>query len=99
LHVLRTVAAGKYDSDPWRFDATGELQPFEETERYSAKRTRDRFDRAILVRYLAALGIDVDDPAFWVGGVLLQHEVTFTPRTSALTDVQREYGIDVSSSR
>jgi hypothetical protein len=75
LHSLRSVAAGKYDSGRWQFVATGEVQPFEETERYGAKRIRDRLDREMLVRYLATLGINADDPTFWVGGVLLQHGV------------------------
>jgi hypothetical protein len=94
LYVLRSLAAGKYDSGRWRFVETGETQAFEEAERYGAKRIRDRFDREMLLRYLAALRITPDDPKFWVGGALLQHQVSFTPRTTALADVRREYGID-----
>jgi len=99
LHTLRSVAAGKYDSGGWEFHSTGEIQPFEEADRYGAKSVRDRLDRAMLLRYLAALGINADAPNFWVGGVLLQHRVRFTPRTSALPDVRREYRIDALPSK
>jgi hypothetical protein len=93
LHTLRSVAAGKYDSGRWQFVEVGDVQAFEETERYAAKRIRDRFDRVMLLRYLAEMKITPDDASFWVGGVLLQHRVGFVPRTSALADVRREYGI------
>lgn len=63
-------------------------------ERHAAPRVRDRFNRDLLVRYLEAMGIRADDPAFWIGATLLQHRVTFVPRSSALADLRREYGID-----
>jgi hypothetical protein len=89
----RSVAAGKYDSGRWEFLENGEPLPFEERERYSAKRIRDRFDREMLLRYLGTLGIRADDPTFWTGGVLLQHRVKFSPRTSTLEEVRRQYRI------
>jgi hypothetical protein len=93
LHTLRHVHAGRYDSGRWEFSQDGEVQPFEQTERYATKRVRDRFDREMLLAYLGALGITADDPAFWIGGSLLQNRVTFQPRTSTLEEVQRSYGI------
>ena len=94
LRQHRHVRAGKYDSGRWEFFETGEPLPFEERERYGAKRIRDRFDQEMLLRYHGALRIHADDPAFWVGGSLLQHRVTFKPRTSTLDEVRRVYGIE-----
>jgi hypothetical protein len=89
----RSVAAGKYDSGRWEFLENGEPLPFEERGRYTSRLIRDRFDREMLLRYLGALGVRADDPDFWVGGVLLQHRVKFSPRTSTLEEVRRQYGI------
>jgi hypothetical protein len=94
LHQLRSVAAGKYDTGRWEFHESGEPQPFEERDRYSARLIRDRLDRDMLLRYLGALGIRADDPDFWMGGVLLQHRVTFSPRTSTLEELRRQFGIE-----
>ena len=93
LNTLRHVHAGKYDSGRWEFNQDGDQQPFEQTERYAAKSVRDRFDREMLLAYLGAVGIMADDPAFWIGGTLLQNRVTFQPRTSTLEEVRRSYGI------
>ena len=63
-------------------------------ERYRERLIRDRFDREMLLRYLSALGIRADAPDFWKHGVLLQHQVKFSPRTSTLDEVRRQYGIE-----
>jgi hypothetical protein len=94
LHQLRYVGAGKYDSGRWTFRESGEPQPFEERERYTARRIRERFDREMLLRYLGALGIHADDPPLLVGGSRRKHRVRFTPRTSTLDEVRRAYGIE-----
>jgi hypothetical protein len=65
-HNLRSVIAMN-DGGRWRFDALGEVQPFEETEAYKAKRIRDRFTPEMLVRYCKALGIDLANPDFYRG--------------------------------
>jgi hypothetical protein len=71
LRYIRTVSAGIYDEGRWRFLANGPVQPFEKVERYSARKIRDRFDRALLIEYLGALGIRADDPDFFTSGTLL----------------------------
>src|SRR2546421_1069158 len=81
LKYVRTVTAGIYDEDGWRFEAHGEVQPFEDLARYRARRIRDRFDRTLLLRYLEALGISVDDPAFFRSAVLF--EAPTSPRWTA----------------
>ncbi len=93
LHTLRYVVAGKYDSGRWEFREGGERQPYEQAHRYAARRIRDRFDRVMLLGYLDALGIQPDEPEFWTGGVLLQHQVAYASRTSTLAEVRRDYGI------
>jgi hypothetical protein len=72
LFDVRTIAAGVFDSGRWEFEAWGQLQPFEETEAYEKRLVPDRFDRAMLLRYLAALGIDADEPDFYGEAVLVQ---------------------------
>lgn len=66
----RSVLAGVHHGR-WGFEAQGEAQPFEETATYSARLERNRFTRAMLLRYLAALGIDADRPSFYARGVLI----------------------------
>jgi hypothetical protein len=93
LHYVRTISAGKFDSGRWEFSAIGEPQPFEEVERYAAKRIRDRLTREMLIRYLAALEIEPDRADFFNRAVLLETDAPFASRTSTLGDTQREYGI------
>ena len=50
----------------WTFDAYGEEQPFEQPERYSERRIRDRFTPEMLRSYLAALGIRAFDEDFYM---------------------------------
>jgi hypothetical protein len=75
FHLLgaddRVVTAGLFE-DEWHFEAAGPVQPFEEPATYDARVVRNRFTRARLVRYLLALGIDVDEAAFYGRAVLLE---------------------------
>jgi hypothetical protein len=70
LMYVRTIDAGVFDEGRWRFETWGEVQPFEEPHAYSNRRIRDRFTRELLLRYLDALGIHADDPAWYRGAVL-----------------------------
>ena len=51
----------------------------------------------MLVRYLAALGVEVDAPGFWIGGVLIQEHVDYASRTSTLDEIRREFGFTTAS--
>lgn len=62
LHGLRSIQASRQSG--WSWVEHGEVQPFEETERYGARRIADRFDLPMLNRYCAALGIDRANAAF-----------------------------------
>lgn len=54
------------EGERWRFDCGGgDPFPFEDVERYKARRVRDRFTREMLVDYLLALGIDAFSRDFY----------------------------------
>ena len=90
---VRTIACGIYDEGRWLFETYGPVQPFEEPERYQRRLKRERFDREMLLRYLAALGIRADEPDFYGDGVLVRNRARWRSRTTPLAEVQREYGI------
>jgi hypothetical protein len=73
----RSIAA-IYDGDRWRFDTDGEPLPFEERDRYAARRLRDRFTSDMLERYCRALGVDAFNGRFYRGPAVL---VSHTPPT------------------
>lgn len=56
LNSLRSISA-VHDGDRWDFGTGGTPFPFEETERYAARRVRDRFTFDMLERYLRHLGL------------------------------------------
>ena len=70
LGHVRTLAAYAEDGR-WGWDEAGEVQSFEVTDRYLARRKRDRLDRAPLVEYSSALGIRVNDAHLFGTGVKL----------------------------
>jgi hypothetical protein len=72
---VRTIDCGVFDSGRWSFEAWGTEQPFEELEAYSSRRVRDRFTRAMLLRYLSALGIDADTTSAYGAAVLVRERL------------------------
>lgn len=52
----RSIAAAN-DGGRWVFETSGEPFPFEDLERYTAKRKRDRFPADLLWSYLGEMGI------------------------------------------
>jgi hypothetical protein len=64
LNLKRCVDVGCYE-DGWEFTAKGPVLPFEHTERYRARRIRDRFTPEMLQSYCRALGIDVFNADFY----------------------------------
>jgi len=59
----RSIAAAN-DAGRWVFEESGERFPFEEVERYTLRRKRDRFTREMLARYLHHFGIELFTDAF-----------------------------------
>src|SRR5262245_27920794 len=49
--------------------------------------------RVVLLRYLNELGIDADEPDAYGEGVLVRTRGPWRPRTSTITETQREYEI------
>jgi hypothetical protein len=90
LGYVRTVSAGIYDEGRWRFLVSGEPQSFEDPSAYGSKRIRDRFNRALLVQYLAALGIAVDDPSFFRTGLLFENLATYPRWTKSFEETRKE---------
>lgn len=92
LNYVRTISAIN-DGGRWRFDATGEVQPFEVSENYRRRRVAERFDEAMLVDYCAALGLRPFDPSFYTGsGVLLATRRPELQRIS-LAEARKRLGI------
>lgn len=95
LNSVRAIFAIN-DGYRWEFGASGEVQPFEKPEYYTARRIRDRFTAEMLEEYCAALGVRYFDPAFYLAeGLLLEvrHHLPFLVRGKSLAQVQRELGI------
>ena len=51
----------------WEFETWGEPFPFEEIERYAAKRIKDRLTPDMIGRYCSHFGIDLFNPDFYTG--------------------------------
>lgn len=89
LMYIRTLSAHCNDGR-WSWHASGAVQDFEQPERYEQRRISDRLDRATLVDYLSALGIRVDDPAFFGDGVAVRRIVDWEVRSQSVDDWRKE---------
>jgi hypothetical protein len=95
LNCVRAISV-THDGYRWEFGASGEVQPFEKPEYYTARRIRDRFTAEMLEEYGAALGVRYFDPEFYLAeGLLLEvrHHLPFLVRGKRLAQVQQELGI------
>lgn len=63
LGYRRSIAAAN-DGGHWVFDDSGERFPFEQVQRYSEKRKRDRFTRDMLQEYLRHFGVELFSDVF-----------------------------------
>lgn len=63
--LLRALQVTMDDHDKWVFYAVGPIQPFEQPERYKARRVRDRFTAELLGEYAAAIGVRCFDDRFY----------------------------------
>lgn len=80
LNRLRSIRV--VNNDGWEFFAIGPEQPFEEKEKYSSRRTVDRFTPEMLERYCLALGIDVFNADFYGPTALMATTRSPLPHTS-----------------
>lgn len=92
LMSIRTVGVVAIDGR-WQWEESGQRQPFEDLSRYGTRRKRDRLDRALLVQYLAALGIPADDEDAYGEGVLVQGIYDWPRRTQSLSEARLELGL------
>jgi len=90
LFYIRTITAGIYDEGRWRFEARGEVQPFESVDSYSARRIRDRFDKDLLMRYLRSLGIRADEPSFFTSATLFEESNPGRRWSATLEEARRQ---------
>ncbi len=91
LHTRDIVACAA--DGRWSWDSSGEPFPFEDQSRYTARRIRDRFDRPLLIDYLGALGIRVDDADFYGRGVRVQQGHQYKSRELTAAELRVELGL------
>ncbi|WP_433330358.1 hypothetical protein [Spirillospora sp. CA-294931] len=90
---LRALAAHAADGR-WSWDAIGTPQPFEETALYGRRIIRERFTRPVLVDYLAALGIEVDNQGCYGGSALIVERSPWRSRTMSLPEAREYWELD-----
>jgi len=94
LNIDRSVSVIN-DVRGWKFDSLGTVQPFEQVERYGAKRIAERFTPEMLEAYCRALGIELFDENFYGGpGFVSFTAPWFLPRlpSVSLTEARRQLG-------
>ena len=88
----RTIAADAEDGR-WSWHESGQPMAFEQPQRYSARRIRDRLDRELLAAYLSALGIAVDDDASYDGAAVVRQHVSWPTRILSLAQAKASWGL------
>jgi hypothetical protein len=81
LNRVRHVSAMN-DGGKWVFDAEGEEQPYEQPNKYAARKIADRFTLEMLESYCSALQINLFDSNFYGPKGLLVHQLSKFPHTS-----------------
>lgn len=92
LMYLRTLAAHAEDGR-WTWDVSGVPQPYERPERYTRRLKRERLDRPLLVEYLAALGIPVDDDTSYGSATVVRQRFRWGTRKQSLAQVRQSWGL------
>ncbi len=84
-NCVRAISALN-DGGRWSFDTVGIPLPFEDLERYKARRVRDRFTPELLRDYLAALGLrPFEEDFYWPEG-----HATFIEKVGPLPPTVKE---------
>ena len=65
LNIVRSISCA-VDGGRWVFSAEGEVQPFENVERYSERSIKNRFTGEMLEAYLSQLGIRAFEEGFYM---------------------------------
>lgn len=90
LMYLRSLSATASDGR-WEWFESGRPFPFEQPDRYIARRKRDRFDRQLLLDYLHALGIPAGSDEAYGEAVLLQQTASYQCRHVSLEEARAEF--------
>jgi hypothetical protein len=96
---LRGISATN-DGGRWVFVDDGVRLPFEQPERYTAARIRDRFTSSMLADYCEALGIHLFDPdAYGPAAVLIESSAIIGESVMSLAEAQAFLGIVPGAAR
>jgi hypothetical protein len=87
---VRSLSATATDGR-WEWYESGTPFAFEETQRYVKRLRRERFDRPLLLRYLSALDIPVEDKAYG-SATLHQMQVSWSSREVTLEEARSDFG-------
>lgn len=90
LMYLRSLSVTATDGR-WQWHESGTPFGFEATERYTARRKRDRFDRELLLNYLEHLGIRARTDAAYGPAVLLQERAQYERRSMTLAEARADF--------
>jgi hypothetical protein len=93
LNQLRSIEARAEDGH-WSWHATGRALPFEQAQTYRARRIRDRLPRPLLIDYLHALDIDVDDNARYTRPAVIRQVVDWRIRRLTLAQARSDWGLN-----
>jgi hypothetical protein len=96
LNYERSISAAN-DGGHWVFNATGTVQPYEQTDRYAAPGISDRFTPEMLEDYCRALGIKVFDQGFYGPEAVLIRIHDGLPRSHkplTLREAREELGLE-----
>lgn len=93
LMYVRTVAAHAEDGR-WSWHEGGEPQEYEQTDRYRARLKRNRLDRPLLLEYLSALGIDVDNDEAYGSAVVVRQRANWPTRKLTLKEARHWWGLE-----
>lgn len=87
LMSVRTLSATATDGR-WEWFESGQPFAFEQHQRYTARRKRDRLDRQLLLNYLSALGVPAADDDAYGDALLLQETATYERRRITLEEAR-----------
>ena len=90
LMYRRTLSATATDGR-WEWHESGTPYDFEDRDRYTARRKRERFDRELLLEYLGCLGIPARDDDAYGKAILLRSREVFDRRTMTLEEAQADF--------
>jgi hypothetical protein len=95
LNIERSVSVIN-DVRGWTFNSAGTVQPFEQVERYAARKIADRFTPLMLEEYCRAFGIDLFNADFYGGQGFITHSAPwFLSRLPSvtLTEARKQLGL------